>query len=110
MSEYERASALLALLPPYKLQLAIAYLQGLTADCTADQYGNTQRHGEVSHLATISLQVDDTLKRDAEFILDELGLDLNTAITMFVKAIVRENRLPLDLSIDPQNEKGRTSY
>lgn len=37
MSEFERASALLASVPPYKLQLAIAYLQGLTADCAAVQ-------------------------------------------------------------------------
>lgn len=37
MSEMERASALLSMVPEYKLGYAIAYLQGLIADITADQ-------------------------------------------------------------------------
>ena len=37
MSEIERASALLRMVPQYKLGYAIAYLQGLIADITADQ-------------------------------------------------------------------------
>ncbi len=37
MSEMERASALLRMVPQYKLGYAIAYLQGLIADITADQ-------------------------------------------------------------------------
>jgi len=45
--------------------------------------------------------MDDTLKRQTETILEELGLNMTTAMTMFAKAIVRENRLPLDLSLDP---------
>ena len=52
-------------------------------------------------MANISVRMDDTLKQQTEFILDELGLNMSTAITMFAKAIVRERRLPLDLSIDP---------
>lgn len=37
MSELERASALLRMVPQYKLGYAIAYLQGLIADVAADQ-------------------------------------------------------------------------
>lgn len=37
MSEMERASALLGMVPQYKLGYVIAYLQGLIADVTADQ-------------------------------------------------------------------------
>ena len=37
MSEMERASALLRMVPQYKLGYAIAYLQGLVADVAADQ-------------------------------------------------------------------------
>jgi len=36
MNDRERASALLASVPPYKLRYAIAYLQGLTADEETD--------------------------------------------------------------------------
>ena len=52
-------------------------------------------------MATISVRMDDNLKQQTEDILDELGLNMTTAVTMFAKAIVRERRLPLDLSIDP---------
>lgn len=37
MSEMERASALLGMVPQYKLGYVIAYLQGLIADVTAEQ-------------------------------------------------------------------------
>ncbi len=37
MSEMERASALLGMVPEYKLGYAIAYLQGLIADVTTNQ-------------------------------------------------------------------------
>ena len=52
-------------------------------------------------MATISVRMDDNLKQQTENILDELGLNMTTAVTMFAKAIVRERRLPLDLSVDP---------
>ncbi len=52
-------------------------------------------------MATVSFRMDDTLKAQTEGILDELGLNMTTAMTMFAKAIVRERRLPLDLSVDP---------
>lgn len=47
-------------------------------------------------MATVSFRMDDALKKKTETILDELGLNMTTA-----KAIVRERRLPLDLSVDP---------
>lgn len=52
-------------------------------------------------MATVSFRMDDSLKRQTETILEELGLNMTTAMTMFAKTIVREQRLPLDLSIDP---------
>ncbi len=52
-------------------------------------------------MANVSFRMDDTLKAQTEGILDELGLNMTTAMTMFAKAIVRERRLPLDLSVDP---------
>lgn len=52
-------------------------------------------------MATVSFRMDDTLKRKTEAILEELGLNMTTAMTMFAKTIVREQRLPLDLRVDP---------
>lgn len=54
-------------------------------------------------MATVSIRMDDSLKRDTEAVLSELGLNMTTAVTMFAKAIVRENGLPLNLSLDRPN-------
>ena len=52
-------------------------------------------------MAQISLRVDDELKRNAERTLDDIGLSMSTAINIFLKTVVRENRIPFELSADP---------
>lgn len=52
-------------------------------------------------MAQISLRVDDEIKRNAERTLDDIGLSMSTAITIFLKTVVRENRIPFELSADP---------
>ena len=52
-------------------------------------------------MAQISLRVDDELKRGAEKTLNEIGLSMSTAINIFLKTVVRENRIPFELSADP---------
>lgn len=50
---------------------------------------------------TVSVRMDDTLKRDFDTVCNELGLSMTTAITMLAKKMTREKRLPFDVSIDP---------
>ena len=45
---------------------------------------------------TISISVDAELKTKAGKILNDLGLDLETAITMFLRSIVRCGGMPFD--------------
>lgn len=52
-------------------------------------------------MAQISLRVDDEVKRNAERTFDDIGLSMSTAINIFLKAVVRENRIPFELSADP---------
>jgi DNA-damage-inducible protein J len=52
-------------------------------------------------MAQISLRVDDDVKRSAEKTLDEIGLSMSTAINIFLKTVVREQRIPFELSVDP---------
>lgn len=52
-------------------------------------------------MAQISLRVDDELKRGAEKTLNDIGLSISTAINIFLKTVVRENRIPFELSADP---------
>ena len=52
-------------------------------------------------MAHISLRVDDELKRSAERTLDDIGLSMSAAINIFLKTVVRENRIPFELYSDP---------
>lgn len=52
-------------------------------------------------MAQISLRVDDEVKRSAERIFDDIGMSMSTAINIFLKTVVRENRIPFELSADP---------
>lgn len=52
-------------------------------------------------MAQISLRVDDDVKRSAERTFDDIGLSMSAAINIFLKAVVRENRIPFELSADP---------
>ena len=45
--------------------------------------------------------MDDDVKRNAEQTLNEIGLSMSTAINIFLKTVVRENRIPFELSADP---------
>lgn len=52
-------------------------------------------------MAQISLRIEDDVKSKAEKIFDEIGLSTSAAITIFLKAVVRERRIPFELSADP---------
>ncbi len=49
----------------------------------------------------VSVRMDDTLKRDFDAVCNELGLSMTTAITMLAKKMIREKRLPFEVSVDP---------
>ena len=46
------------------------------------------------------VRVDPELKAQAEIILEQLGMNMNGTINMFLNQIVREKRVPLNLSLN----------
>lgn len=52
-------------------------------------------------MTQINLRVDDDIKRKAERTFDDIGLSMSTAINIFLKVVVREKRIPFELSADP---------
>jgi len=49
-------------------------------------------------LATITVRVDDDVKRDAEIILDDIGINVTTLFNACLKALVREKKVPFELA------------
>ena len=50
---------------------------------------------------TVSVLMDDALKKEFDNVCTDLGLSMTTAITMLAKKMTREKRLPFEVSIDP---------
>ena len=53
----------------------------------------------------ITIRMDRELKQEAEKLFNELGLNMTTALTMFTKAAVREQRIPFELSLSNLNSQ-----
>lgn len=51
---------------------------------------------------SMSIRTDPDLKAQAEEILSSLGMTMNGTINMFLMQIVREKAVPLNLSLNPQ--------
>lgn len=52
-------------------------------------------------MTTVSVRMDEELKRSFDEICEELGMSMTTAITMLAKKMTREKRLPFEVSVDP---------
>ena len=50
---------------------------------------------------SITIRMDENLKKQAEMLFEDMGLNMTTAITMFAKAVVRQNKIPFEISADP---------
>jgi addiction module RelB/DinJ family antitoxin len=48
----------------------------------------------------INIRVDDSLKKEADGILEELGLNMTTAFTVFIKQVVRQRGLPFPVALE----------
>ena len=52
-------------------------------------------------MAQVNIRIDDDLKERADLLFEELGMNMTTAFTIFVKASVRQQGIPFELNLDP---------
>lgn len=52
----------------------------------------------------LNIRTDKEIKNQAEEIFNELGLNMTTAINMFLKTVVREYGIPFELKLDVPQE------
>lgn len=48
--------------------------------------------------ATMTIRVNSETKRQAQELFSDLGLDMSTAVNMFLKTSVREERIPFEIT------------
>ena len=52
-------------------------------------------------MAQVSFRIDDKIKKDAEQVCDDIGISMSAAITIYLKRLGKERRIPFDLVADP---------
>lgn len=52
-------------------------------------------------LTNINIKTDSELKKQAEALFADLGMNMTTAINIFMRQAVRENRIPFEITRDP---------
>ena len=51
-------------------------------------------------MAQVNIRMDHNIKEKADFLFDELGLNMTTAVNIFVRQAVRQGRIPFDITIN----------
>ncbi len=49
----------------------------------------------------INFRMDEDLKTQMEEVCKEMGISMSAAFTMFAKKVIRERRIPFEVSADP---------
>ena len=52
----------------------------------------------------LNIRIEKTIKDQAEEIFNELGLNMTTAINMFLRTAIREHGIPFESKLDVPNE------
>ena len=53
----------------------------------------------------INIRMDADLKKQFESFCDDVGMTMTTAFNLFAKKVVRENRIPFEISRDIPNDE-----
>ena len=64
----------------------------------------------MAHTTQINLRIDEDVKRSAEKVLDDIGLSMSAAITVFLKKVSSEHRIPFEVSADPFYSESNMRY
>lgn len=63
--------------------------------------------------ATISIRVDPTLKKNFDLLCEVFGLSTTAAFNIFMKAVVRERRIPFEIradNVEPSRQKALDAF
>lgn len=56
-----------------------------------------------NEISNLNIRMDKALKQQADALFAELGLNMSTAVNIFIRAAVREHGIPFEISLDVPN-------
>lgn len=60
--------------------------------------------------SNLSVRIDEKDKKSFEIFCNETGMNVSVAINMFIKAVLREHRLPFEIKTDPFYSENNIKY
>jgi DNA-damage-inducible protein J len=68
------------------------------------EYSTDERSFSMATETTnVTVRMDKNLKAQAEYLFSELGMNLTTALNVFMRQSVRQGKIPFDISLDIPN-------
>ena len=61
-------------------------------------YNNFKERSEIMAQSTFSIRMEDELKKEFDQMCSDFGMSMSTAITVFAKAVVRERKIPFEIT------------
>ena len=52
-------------------------------------------------MTQVNFRIDETLKSNAEKVCEEMGMNITTALTIFLTKLTKERCIPFDVTADP---------
>ena len=52
----------------------------------------------------VTIRLEEDLKKQADYLFNELGLNMTTAVNAFIRQSVRQGKIPFELSLAPDYE------
>ena len=62
-------------------------------------------HNDIMTQSTFSIRMDESLKNEFSEMCDAFGISMAAAINMFAKAVVRERRIPFEITADDDQRR-----
>lgn len=60
--------------------------------------------------SNLSVRIDEKDKKSFEMFCNETGMNVSVAINMFIKAVLREHKLPFEIKTDPFYSEDNIKY
>jgi DNA-damage-inducible protein J len=60
-----------------------------------------QKGADTMATTSITIRIDENLKKQAETLFEDMGMNMTTAFTIFTKAVVRQGKIPFEIAADP---------
>lgn len=57
----------------------------------------------------INVRMDANIKKQAEIIFDAMGMNMTTAINIFVRQVIRQGKIPFEIGVDIPNPETKAA-